>query len=273
MLEVIYCIVIGSSIGLLSGLLGVGGGIIAVPALIFMLQHHPEFQAANIMHMAVCTSLTVAAMTSISTAMAYHRRHALVWPLFWKILPGLVIGLLCGTAVSRVLSNQNLISSFAIFLTVIAIHLWIEALRPHSATTVIPANSEKPILTFGKPGITVGGGFVVGNLSALFGIGGGLLLVPLFLKLRYNMQQATGTSALCGILTASVGALLSIWPLQPVAELPGLLGNLYWPAAALISITSVICAPWGASLAFLIRPSVLKRLFSVVLLISAWCLI
>lgn len=273
MLEIIYFLLIGTATGLLSGLFGIGGGIIIVPALILILEHHAVFQAANTMHIAASTSLAIIIMTSLSSARAYHRRHALVWPIFWKITPGLCFGLLSGAALSHLISNQTLIDLFAFFLTGIGIHLLIEAKRPQSSRILVASHPSQHHLSRKQQGLLIVGSFIVGNLSALFGIGGGVLLVPLFLQMRCTLQQASGTSALCGILSATVGTLvLSCLP-QPITQLPHTIGNIYWPAALFIGITSVSCAPLGTRLAFYLKIPLLKKLFSSVLFISAWCLL
>ena len=272
MLEIIYFLLIGVCTGILSGLFGIGGGIITVPALIFVLQLHPVFQAADTMHIAACTSLATMAMTSVSSAHAYHRRNALVWPIFWRTVPGLCLGLLFGTALSHLFSNQALIDLFAVFLIAMGIHLLLDAKRHQSATTTSGFKSDQQNFSVNQQWLLFGGSFIVGNLSALFGIGGGVLLVPMFLQLRCTMHQASGTSALCGIVSALVGVLLLSCLPQPVSQLPHILGNIYWPAALFIGIASVICAPMGTRLAFYLKTPLLKQLFSGILFISAWCL-
>src|SRR3990167_7952915 len=87
---------IGILSGLLSGLLGVGGGIIVVPALAMILKHHALFQASDVMHIATGTSLAVMITTTGSSAVAYQRYHAIIWPLFWRMAPGLALGIVIG---------------------------------------------------------------------------------------------------------------------------------------------------------------------------------
>lgn len=273
MLEIVCFLLIGAATGLLSGLFGIGGGIITVPALIFTLEHHPIFKAADTMHIAACTSLTIMILTSLSSARAYHRRNALVWPIFWRVLPGLCCGLLSGASLSHVIENQTIINLFAIFLIGIGIHLLIESKRPHASHVLEKGHPFQHQLSLQQQGLLVIGSFAVGNLSALFGIGGGVLLVPLFLQMRCTLQQSAGTSALCGILSATVGTVVLSYLPQPVSHLPQMIGNIYWPAALFIAITSVSCAPLGTRLAFYLKTPLLKQLFSGVLFLSAWCLL
>lgn len=271
MLEIVFFIIIGIGTGLLSGLLGVGGGIITVPALVLILQQDPLFQTANTMHIAASTSLVIMAMTATSSAYAYHRREAVILPIFWRMLPGLCLGLACGALLSHALSNNLLIQLFACFLIAVAIYLWLSAKQP----LLVPLN-KYPFSNHGfsikQRWLLIVGSFVVGNLSTVFGIGGGILMVPLFLLLRCSMQEAAGTATLCGVVCALVGSILLFCLPQPITHLPYTSGNVYWPAALCIGIVSVACAPYGTRLAFYLKTSLLKQLFSGILLISAWIL-
>ena len=270
MIEIFYYIIIGIGTGLLSGLLGVGGGIMTVPALVLILQYNPLFHTANTMHIAASTSLVTMAMTSTSSAYAYHRREALILPIFWRMLPWLCVGPVSGALLSHAISNELLIQLFALFLIGIAIYLFLDAKRSkpiphkkHQFSNHCFSTQEKWMLILGS--------LIVGNLSTIFGVGGGILMVPLFLLLHCSMQEAAGTATLCGIISALVGSLLLSY-LAPISKLPYTLGNIYWPAALFIGIASMICAPFGTRLAFYLKTAVLKQLFSGVLLIAAWVL-
>ena len=270
MIEIIYYIIIGISTGLLSGLLGVGGGIITVPALVLILQLNPLLHTANTMHIAASTSLVTMAMTSTSSAYAYHRRDTLILPIFWRMLPGLCVGLVTGALLSHEMSNKLLTRLFALFLIGVAIYLFSDAKRSRSIPSQKHPFSEHCFSIQQKWMLGLGG-LIAGNLSAIFGVGGGILMVPLFLLLHCSMQEAAGTSTLCGIISALLGSLL-LYYLAPITNLPYTLGHIYWPAALFIGFASMICAPFGTRLAFYLKTAILKQLFSGILLISAWIL-
>lgn len=270
MLEIIFYLCVGIGVGLLSGLFGIGGGIIIIPALILILQQQPQFEAANIMHIAACSSLIIISITAISSARAYHKRQALIWPLFWKIIPGQCIGLACGTVLSYGLSNQILTRLFALFLILVAGYLWFNAKYPYSTQHI---NSHNHIIKKKDQNILLGGGLIVGLLSALFGIGGGILLVPLFIFMRRTIQEASGTSALCGLVSGLVGTFFLAFLPHPLAKLPYMLGNIYLPGVLFIGVPSFIFAPLGTRLAFYWKPTLLKQLFAGLLIISALNLI
>ncbi|MGV3740152.1 MAG: sulfite exporter TauE/SafE family protein [Gammaproteobacteria bacterium] len=264
--EIVFYLFIGAGVGLLSGLFGIGGGIITIPALVMILQHHPDFHTANIMHIAASTSLIIIAITATASARAYHKRQALVWPLFWKTIPGQCAGLACGTLFAYESSNLLLRNLFAVFLIIVASYLLYSAKRPYSSE--LKDHLKQPVSEKSQR-ILLGGGFLVGTLSTMFGVGGGILLVPLFLFLHCTIQEASGTSALCGLVSAIVGTFFLAFLPQPNPTPPYMLGNIYWPGVLLIGIPSYFFAPLGTRLAFYWKPSLLKQLFSMLLLISA----
>ncbi len=271
-LDIVAYIILGACSGLLSGLLGIGGGIIVVPALVVILQHNPLFKDAHLMHISVGTSLATMVMTSLSSALAYQRHHALVWPIFWRMLPGLCGGLVAGKLLTTHLSNDILAHILAVFLVLIAAYLFWNA--QHSPRTTAPnvlSYSNAPF-TVKHPWLLVAASAMIGVLSTLVGVGGGVLMVPLFLMMNLSIREASGTSVLCGIVTALTGALLlSMTPLQ--SPLPGMIGYIYWPAALGIASSSFIFAPLGTRLAYALNPIMLKRLFSILLILSAWNLL
>ncbi|OYV56565.1 MAG: hypothetical protein B7X00_00185 [Legionella sp. 21-45-4] len=254
--------------GLFAGLLGVGGGVIAVPILILDFQYHHLFANDYIMHAAAATSLAAMILTSGSSALAYQRRGALMWPIFWRVFPGLVIGLALGVVVTKYLDNALLVDLFAIFLVIIALDLM---LYPKGR---IQSSRQPRKLSFRTMFAT---SLVVGVLTMCFGIGGGVLLVPLFLFMGLSMHQASGTSSLCGVLVALTGTvlmtLLGLWDESNQIYPWGTVGYVYWPAAFCLAMTSVISAPLGTQLSFNLSTVTLKRLFALLLMISVWNLL
>jgi uncharacterized membrane protein YfcA len=240
-------LLLGAIAGLLAGLLGVGGGTVVVPGLLMIFHLTDYFPQEQHMHVAVATSLATMIMTSMSSAFAYSRRNLLVWPVFWRILPGLLVGLCFGFMLNHELNSHLTQSLFAGFLLLVAVQLmWDKPL-------ILPAQLH-PMAWLSLLGLCVG------ILTLLFGVGGGMLLVPLFLALSLSMHQAAGTSSLCGIFVASIGTAL-------------LFHSVYWPAACTLAISSVLSAPLGARLGIILSPRILKRCFSMILILSAWNLL
>jgi uncharacterized membrane protein YfcA len=127
-------------------------------------------------------------------------------------------------------------------------------LRPKASSSV----PGKPVLTLA--------GVVIGWASAIFGIGGGSLNVPFLIWRSVPMQQAVATSAACGLPIAVAGALTFMWLGWDSPQLPQWsLGFVYLPAMAGIAVTSMFFARFGARLAHRLSPSLLKRLFALLL--------
>lgn len=259
---------IGILSGLLSGLLGVGGGIIVVPALVMLLKHNPLFQPNDVMHLATGTSLAVMIATSCSSALAYQRHRAIIWPLFWRMIPGLGLGIGLGFHLTQHLTNTTLTRLFSIFLVCVALHLLLSAPKNKPISTQAPSSPY----SIAYQALLVTASLLVGILSVLFGIGGGILMVPLFLLLHLSIREASGTSSLCGMVTAMIGTLLLSFTQSHHTYLHTS-GYIYWPAAFAIAASSVCFAPLGTRLAFKLPIPTLQRLFAGVLCISAWYLI
>ena len=242
----------GAVAGVLAGLLGVGGGIVIVPALVcaFRAQGFPEHL---LVHMAVGTSLATIVLTSISSVRAHHRRGSVLWPLFWRLMPSIVVGSLLGAVIADWLPSDVLRTVFAVFVLAVAVQMGLGAKpSPHR---------ELPE-TLG----TSAAGVVIGSLSAIVGIGGGSLTVPFLVWCNTAMRNAVSVSAACGLPIAVAGSLgFLATGLNETGLPPWSTGYLYWPAGAGIAVTSVLFAPLGARLAHQIPADRLKRFFALFL--------
>ena len=243
---------LGAFAGLMAGLLGVGGGLIIVPVLAGIFQHQ-QMSAAVIMHLAIGTSLATIVVTSVSSVRAHHQRGAVLWPVVWRLTPGIVIGAWLGAVVADALPSAVLSKIFAVFVLVVAAQMAFGAKpAPHR---------ELP----GAPGMLATGG-VIGAVSAIVGIGGGSLTVPFLTWCNTPMRQAVATSAACGLPIALAGAIGFIVTGLNAAELPAWsLGYVYGPALVGVAFASMLSAPLGAKLAHTLPAEVLKKVFAVFL--------
>lgn len=244
---------LGSFAGLVAGLLGVGGGLIIVPVLVWLFSQ----QGMNneiIVHLAVGTSLSTIIITSISSLYAHHRHGAVQWPIFSVITPGIIIGALIGAWIARYMPTKVLSSFFGVFEIIVAIQMGFE-IKPHAART-LP----------GK-GVMSLAGSVIGCVSAIVGIGGGTMTVPYLVWCNVHMRQAVATSAAVGLPIAIAGTAGFIWTGWQQGNLPeGNLGFIVPEAFIGIVLASVLFAPLGAKIAHQVPPLRLKRVFSVFLL-------
>lgn len=236
----------------MAGLFGVGGGMIMVPALAWVLpaQGVPE---AQLMQVAVATSLGVISATAISSALTHHRHGGVLWLVFRHMAPGLVLGSMGGAFVAHLLPSDTLRQIVAVGALLTALKMFLEG-EPQAHAKL--------------PGTTnlMGAGSVIGLLSSLIGIGGGSLTVPYLSWFSVPIRQAVGTAAACGVPIAWAGTLgfvIAGWNLDGMPE--GQFGYLSVPGMLGIGIASVVVAPLGARLAHRLSPKLLKRAFAVLL--------
>lgn len=245
---------VGMLAGLLAGLLGVGGGLVIVPALawLFLMQGFPE---ALYMQLAVGSSLAVIVPTSLASIRAHHRRGSVRGDLLVHLTPGILIGTAAGVVLAKNLDGTWLRLLFGMFECLVGLQLLsgVNAAEHHS----VPA----------RPGLWMAGG-LIGAVSALLGIGGGTLTVPFLRWHGVEIRSAVGTAAAAGFPIALAGATGFWLAGRALPALPDFTsGFLYWPAILIIALVSVPCAPLGAALAHRLPRAWLQRLFGALLLV------
>lgn len=240
--------------GFLAGLLGVGGGLVIVPALALIFAA-AQFPAAHIMHLALGTSLASIMFTSISSLRAHHAHGAVNWAVVRGISPGIVFGTLAGSLVAAQLSTLFLKVFFIVFIYYVAAQMLLN-IKPKAAR-------QLP----GMAGLFAAGS-VIGGVSSLVGIGGGTLSVPFMTWCNLKMHQAIGTSAAIGFPIAAAGALGFLLNGLMAQGLPQYSwGYIYLPALAGLVLTSMVTAPFGARLAHRLPVAKLKKIFAALLLV------
>lgn len=242
---------IGALAGVLAGLLGVGGGLVFVPALFYCFRLL-GFDQTLLLHLALGTSLASILFISISSIRAHHRRGAVLWPLVLRLAPGIMAGTLLGALAADQLSTLWLQRFFGLFAITVGLQMLLAAQTS--------GHFELP----GRLGQSLAGA-VIGLVSALVGIGGGSLTVPFLTTCRISIREAVATSSACGLPIALAGTAGYLWvgwgnPLLP----PLSLGYIHWPALA---VTGVLFAPLGAHLAHTLPTRLLKRFFGFLLLV------
>lgn len=245
-------LMVGVLAGTLAGMLGVGGGLLVVPALVAIF-HYQGFTQGPLMQMAVGTSLVTIVFTSLSSIRAHHLREAVRWDILKNILPGTVSGALLGAFVADAVDSATLQRIFAAFILFVSAQMLFQLRLEPSRN--LPAR-------FGL----WGAGGVIGCLSSMAGVGGGTMTVPFLVYCSVPIRQAVGTSAACGLPIAVMGALAFIlmgW--NEPDRLPWSTGYLYWPAAIVIVMASILFAPLGAYLSHKLDARYLKMIFAVFL--------
>jgi len=245
-------LMVGAFVGIIAGLFGVGGGLIIVPVLAIIFKYQGVVNDI-IMHLAIGTSLATIIPTSISSVIAHHRHGAVLWPAFMRLSPGILIGAFVAAYIADQISSDTLKIGVGVFVAVVAIKMFFD-IKPKP-------RRELP----GKTGMTLAGS-VIGVVSALIGIGGGILTTPFLLWCNKTIRNAIATSAACGLPIAIAGAAGYIKTGLNSPMLPELSsGYVYWPAFIGICLASVVFAPVGARLTHKLPVDLLRKCFALLL--------
>jgi hypothetical protein len=245
---------VGSVAGVLAGLLGVGGGLIIVPALLWVFRGAGVAEPL-VAHLAVGTSLATIVATSLSSIRAHHARGAVLWPVVARLAGGVLIGAWLGAAIADRLPTLTLQRVVGVFALVVAVQM------------LLGGRAEGHRALPGSLGMAAAG-TVIGAVSGIVGIGGGSLTVPFLTWCRVGMREAVATSAACGFPIAAAGATGFIVTGWGTPDLPaGSTGFVSWPAFTGVALASILTAPLGAHLAHTLPVPVLKRVFAAVLVL------
>lgn len=253
-MELVYYLLAGCLSGFLAGLLGIGGGLITVPAMVIILGHL-EFDPSRVMHIAIATSLAAIIPTSIISAYKHQRHNAIHWDYARLLLPGLILGSILGVFLVVYISREPLQIIFACFLLLVSFYMFFGQPLPNKS------------FSGGKLLARVVSTHI-GAISSLLGVGGGTMTVPFLVWRGLNPRIAVGTSAFCGIPIA-VTAVLSFYFLTNFNQLSAAGGFVHWPAVISIVAASLFFTPLGVNLAHKISTNKLKRFFSILLLFVA----
>lgn len=247
---------LGAVAGVLAGLLGIGGGLVLVAALVWLLPTQ-GVPAGLAVHVALATALASIILTGLSSARAHHRRGSVLWPTVAWLVPGLLLGGWLGSLVATRLDGEWLRGFIAAYCYLAALQLGLDWPK---------AKQERPDAPRG-PGYTACGGFI-GAISALVGIGGGSMTVPLLVWRGVRPVRAVGTSSACGVAIALASAAGYAAHGPAPGSLPaGSWGYVFVPAAVGIALASVLTAPLGTRLAHRLSGQALRRLFAVFLVL------
>lgn len=246
---------LGGLTGFLAGMLGIGGGIILVPALYYLFTHS-GYPQGELMHTAIGTSHAIMAVTLISSARAQWKRGNVDTVLLRGIAPGILCGVAVSTIAAGNLGGTALKALFSIIIAALAVVMMMDADR-------FRILKHPP----GRAGHAAAGG-VIGALAAILGIGGAVLSVPYMSQCRASIRQAVGTASALGLfiaIPAAAGFILI--GLGALARPPYSLGFINLPAWALIAPFSVACAPWGTKAAQALPVERLRHIFAVLMIL------
>lgn len=247
----------GAVAGIISGLLGIGGGIVLVPAFYYvfsMLGYTPE----QLMQICVATSTGTIIVTSLRSVTSHHKRGAVSLELIRTWGPFVALGSVLGVLAAASLRSHQLQLIFGGIGVALGLYMLI----------------GKPSWRIAEqlPGRALGGvyGTIIGFFSAMMGIGGGSFTVPLLTAYSVPPHRAVGTSPGFGLLISIPGFivfLLTGWGIE--GKPPGTFGYVNLPAVFLIMGVSLLTVPVGVKLAHSLSPARLRLVFALTVLLLA----
>ena len=256
MLELAAYFGIGLVVGFLSGLLGIGGGIVIVSSLAILYAAH-DFPPAYVMHLALGSSMACIVLSSISSFRTHDKHGAVDWHVVRSVTPGLILGVMGGVLIAR-LSTTAVLKYLYLGFTLFVTAQWLLNLKPKPSRQL---PGPRPLAAFGV---------FMGVIAGLFGGGGAVAGVPFLTWCNQSIHRAIGTVAALGFPIAIIGTLGYIAAGWTVPDMPRWsLGFVYLPAVVGISSMSMISARWGARTAHRLKGDTLRRVFALVLVALA----
>lgn len=249
---ILSLLALGVVSGVLAGLLGIGGGMLLVPFLTFLMVGQ-GVPVEHVVHSSIATSLAIIIFTSISSMRAHHKAGAVRWDIVKFLTPGILIGGFIGSKIVSYLPTRELALVFGVFVF-------------FSAYQMFADKKPKPTRTLPKAAGLAGVGTVIGTVSSIVGAGGGFISVPFMVWSNVSLRNAVATSAALGLpiaVFASIGYVVNGLHLEGMPA--GSLGYVYLPAVLCVAGLSVFFAPVGARLAHTLPVKKIKRIFAILL--------
>ncbi|CAN5748565.1 sulfite exporter TauE/SafE family protein [soil metagenome] len=265
LLTVLTVIAVGLVVGIVSGLVGIGGGVLIVPFLYFFYDNPAIFgvHAAPETRIILAhgTSLFVIVPTAIRGAYAFHRRGLVEWRAVWPTGIGSVVAAAAGARVALVLPPEMLRIAFGVFLVFSGVQL---VLRRG-----VPARVEEASGPRLSPALMVAAGGLIGLFSALLGVGGGIVAIPILMYVvRLEVRRVAATSMGIIAITATAGAAsYMIIGIGTEGLPPGSVGFVDIFTGLAMFAGAVTSVRWGAQLNQRLSPRTLAMVFAALFLL------
>ena len=255
---ILLCLLVGAVAGFFAGLFGIGGGLMIVPVLVYLLPMVgvPE---PLLMSTALGTSFATIVITGFSSAQRHHKLGNVVWSAVKILAPSIMVSVfICGFFIGKL--DRDISSKlFACLVVYLAVKM-VLSIKPKTNKTVKPLTTQSSII----------GGILIGMASSAAGIGGGGFIVPFLNSRGIDIKKAIGSSAFCGMLLGTSGMfsfMLSGWGNAAMPEYS--LGYIYFPAVLCITATSFFTSKLGATATSKLPVPTLKKGFALLLITIA----
>lgn len=243
-MEVAGFLALGILVGLLGALLGIGGGMVIVPLLVFAWDYEPQ--------LAIGTSVLMVLMNAVSGTWGYIRQKKVCVDAALKFAVATVPGAFLGSYAAEYLQGRLFYLVFGAFFVLAAINMYRKASKNAAGKTA----GEVPEVYNWKLGVLCSVG--VGFLASILGIGGGIVHVPFMVYvLNFPVHVAIATST-CILAVSSLAGLVS----------HAMLGHIVWTSGLAIGAGSFVGAQGGVALAQRLQSGILMKLASVLVLIT-----
>lgn len=240
MVDMVILLIIGLIAGTIGSLLGLGGGVIIVPSLMFLSQVVPGLEHIT-PAIAIGTSYILVIFTACSSTLSYAKEKRVDFHTGWLFFISCGPGAMIGAFLTRYFNIDQFFLAFGIFMAVVTLILFFKdripplSIRFDVTRTLTDATGNT--YTFGyNRWIALLASFVIGLISGLFGVGGGSLFIPLLVILfQYTPHIATATSMFTILLTSLAGSITHFFQ-----------GNIDWYTVLFLAPGAWIGGKWGA---------------------------
>ena len=256
-LNLLFVLSLAASVaGFMAGLLGVGGGIIIVPALYYAFTVL-DFDIATRMHLSVGTSLAIIIPTSIISTKTHMEYEAVDFKLIKSFGIFILFGVIGGTFLAVNLKTPAFVLFFSIMAFIVGL-FFIFFREQLLKNPKMISESAKNI-----------SGIIIGFISVLLGIGGGSLMVPFMRTFGYDIRRSIGTAAGVGFLIAVFGTITMITGGKIVDNIntPYSLGYVNLLGFLVFVPVTMIMARVGAKAVYKIDKNILSKIFGIFLII------
>lgn len=239
-LLIIYMIMIGAMVGLLSGFFGIGGGILIVP----IISYFYTFQAA------ICISLGVMVVSSAITALLHWRANNISWQWVLKLLPGMIVGVVAGIFLHHVIHANSLKIVLYFIMIIVGLQFFFnEKTSSASEPKVYYANAY---------------GCFLGVLSGLLGIGVGSFCVPYLVYYKASLSRSSAIVSICTLGVSFLGFMMIITQksFTPMGNT-----HLFWEIFIAIVLSACIVSPLAVNISHKLDGKLLKRIFASLLIV------
>lgn len=247
----------GAVAGVLAGLLGVGGGIVLVPAFFYVFGML-GFDGPQLMQICLATSLATIIVTSVRSVLSHNKKGAVEWGILRTWAPGIVVGAVLGMLTAASLRSDTLQLIFGILALIVGLYMALGRSSWRLGDAMpggVRRMAASPLLGF---------------LSVLMGIGGGSFGVPFMALHGVAIHRAVATAAGFGVVIAVPAVIGFLFmQIEPASRPPFTVGAVNLVAFAVVIAMTLITAPWGVKLAHAMDAKPLKKAFGVFLTLVA----